>query len=55
MSKQMTCDWIENEYNKWKRPSFGNPFGVEELAEHTAKAFALHILIKASSKETNGK
>ena len=54
MSRQMTEDWIEQEYHRWKKMPCYNPFGLDEQMEWIAKAFALHIL-KTTSKDTIAK
>lgn len=49
MNKQMTEDWIEQEYHRWKKMPCYNPFGLDEQMEWVAKAFALHVLEEAPS------
>ncbi len=48
MSEQMTEDWIEQEYNKWKTRPCYVPYLLDEYFEWKAKAFALHILKESS-------
>ena len=49
MSEQMNEDWIEQEYNRWKKEPCYVPYQIDELMDWRAKSFALHILKKASS------
>ena len=60
MSIQITCDWVEQEYDKWAK-DITNPTRDEELerSQYIAQAFALHMLKKSSSnpgttEEKNG-
>lgn len=48
MSMQMTEDWIEEEYEKWRKNEIHDPLGQTEPAQYIAKIFALHILKKHS-------
>ena len=47
MSNQMIEDWIEQEYDRWKKEPCYCPYPFDEMMDWKAKAFALHILKKS--------
>ena len=49
MSKQMTEDWIEQEYDRWSNNDICDPLNQAERCQYVARAFALHILKKSAS------
>lgn len=51
MSKQMTCDWVEQEYEKWRK-NVHDPSGQTERSQYVAQLFALHMLELSSYYNT---
>ena len=47
----MTCDWVEQEYEKW-RTTVHDPLGQTERSQYIAQLFALHML-ELNSKEND--
>ncbi len=55
MSKQMTEDWIEQEYESWQKNGGATKLDAD-ISQYIARAFALHMLKKSASltsKENN--
>jgi len=55
MSKQMTEDYIEQEFDRWKAKPCYNPFGMDPDNYWLAKSFALYMLKKHSTKTSSRK
>jgi len=57
MSKQMTEDWIEQEYDKWKHGLIHTIKDEIDLdrSQYIARSFALYILRKSSTFTGSGK
>ncbi len=48
MSRQMTEDWIEEEYEKFRKNEICDPLNTAEPSQYIARAFALYILKRHS-------
>lgn len=53
MSEQMTEDWIEQEFERWKVKPCYNPFGMDPDNYWMAKSFALYMFKKHSQKTSS--
>jgi len=46
MSEQMSEDWVEQEYDTWRKDVICDPLNTAESSQYVARAFAIYLLKK---------